>query len=64
MRTANATCRPGWWPGMVIGFLITAASAIVLVRFEGVREVTEEERPVQRPGPVSGAELVPNGDAQ
>jgi drug/metabolite transporter (DMT)-like permease len=37
------TVRPGWWPGMFIGFVITAASAIVLVRFEGVREVKEED---------------------
>lgn len=35
--------RPGWWPGAVLGFLITGAAAIVLVRFEGVREVEEED---------------------
>jgi drug/metabolite transporter (DMT)-like permease len=35
--------RPGWWPGAVLGFLITGAAAIVLVRFEGVREVEEDE---------------------
>jgi drug/metabolite transporter (DMT)-like permease len=29
--------RPGWWPGAVLGFLITAAAAVVLVRFEEVR---------------------------
>jgi drug/metabolite transporter (DMT)-like permease len=29
--------RPGWWPGAVLGFVITAAAAIVLVRFEGIR---------------------------
>jgi drug/metabolite transporter (DMT)-like permease len=35
--------RHGWWPGAAIGFLITAAAAVVLVRFEGVREVDEAE---------------------
>lgn len=35
--------RPGWWPGAVLGFLITATAAVVLVRFEGVREVEEED---------------------
>jgi drug/metabolite transporter (DMT)-like permease len=29
--------RAGWWPGALLGFAITAAAAIVLVRFEGVR---------------------------
>ena len=29
--------RPGWWPAALLGFAITAAAAIVLVRFEGVR---------------------------
>ena len=29
--------RSGWWPGAILGFAITAAAAIVLVRFEGVR---------------------------
>lgn len=29
--------RPGWWPGAVLGFVITAAAAVILVRFEGVR---------------------------
>jgi drug/metabolite transporter (DMT)-like permease len=37
------TVRSGWWPGAVLGFLITGAAAIVLVRFEGVREVEEED---------------------
>jgi hypothetical protein len=29
--------RPGWWSGAILGFAVTAAAAIVLVRFEGVR---------------------------
>lgn len=29
--------RSGWWPGAILGFAITAAAAVVLVRFEGVR---------------------------
>jgi drug/metabolite transporter (DMT)-like permease len=29
--------RPGWWAGAILGFVITAAAAVVLVRFEGVR---------------------------
>ena len=37
------TVRSGWWPVAVIGFAITAAAAIVLVRFEGVREVREDD---------------------
>ena len=35
--------RPGWWPGAILGFAITAAAAVVLVRFEGVR--TQGEPP-------------------
>jgi drug/metabolite transporter (DMT)-like permease len=36
--------RSGWWPGAIAGFLITAAAAVVLVRFEGIRanEVPED----------------------
>lgn len=29
--------RDGWWPAAILGFAITAAASIVLVRFEGVR---------------------------
>ena len=29
--------RPGWWPAAMIGFVVTAGAAVVLVRFEGVR---------------------------
>jgi drug/metabolite transporter (DMT)-like permease len=46
--------RSGWWPGAAVGFLITAAAAVVLVRFEGVRDVEEteaEERHRHRPTP-------------
>jgi drug/metabolite transporter (DMT)-like permease len=40
--------RSGWWPGALLGFAITAAAAIVLVRFEGVRaEDTVETGPVE-----------------
>ena len=63
------TVRSGWWPAAIIGFLITAASAVVLVRFEGVREVKEEEAellPHQRDVDPrdSRAEFVPQGDAE
>jgi drug/metabolite transporter (DMT)-like permease len=37
------TVRSGWWPGVILGVVITAASALVLVRFEGVREVKDED---------------------
>jgi drug/metabolite transporter (DMT)-like permease len=37
------TVRSGWWPGVILGVAITAASALVLVRFEGVREVKDED---------------------
>ena len=33
--------RPGWWPAAILGFAITAAAAIVLVRFEGARTSSE-----------------------
>lgn len=74
------TVRSGWWPGAAIGFVITAASAIVLVRFEGVREVKEEDRVLlphleqQKdhsrghavPGQAASSEVefVPQGDAE
>jgi drug/metabolite transporter (DMT)-like permease len=37
--------RSGWWPAAVLGFAITAAAAVVLVRFEGVR--TKDETPAE-----------------
>jgi drug/metabolite transporter (DMT)-like permease len=29
--------RPGWWPAAVIGFLLSAAGSLILVRFESVK---------------------------
>jgi drug/metabolite transporter (DMT)-like permease len=50
------TVRPGWAPAALIGFVITAVSAIVLVRFEGVREPPSS--------PTAESELTPHGDAE
>jgi drug/metabolite transporter (DMT)-like permease len=44
--------RDGWWPGAILGFLITAASAVVLVRFEELDEVGVRTR-----GDVAGHEV-------
>jgi drug/metabolite transporter (DMT)-like permease len=38
--------RDGWWPAAILGFAITAAAAVVLVRFEGVRAHEEGEEDV------------------
>ena len=47
--------RPGWWPGAILGFLVTAAAAVVLVRFEGVRaEEGAEAELVEDLSPESG----------
>jgi drug/metabolite transporter (DMT)-like permease len=60
--------RPGWWPGAIVGFTITAAAAIVLVRFEGVRAaeateggLVEDLGPRRGPGPAGGS--LPAGQA-
>jgi len=29
--------RAGWWPAAIIGFLLSAAGSVVLVRFESVK---------------------------
>lgn len=51
--------RPGWWAGAALGFLVTAAAAIVLVRFEGVRaEETPEDGPANAAG-TAGAKADP-----
>jgi drug/metabolite transporter (DMT)-like permease len=57
--------RHGWWPGAAIGFLITAAAAIVLVRFEGVRDVENveaEERHRHQPAGANGSAAPPDAD--
>jgi drug/metabolite transporter (DMT)-like permease len=65
--------RSGWWPGAVLGFLITGVSAIVLVRFEGVREVEEDEvidgvrnrrEPPEPTEKTTSAEFVPDRDGE
>jgi drug/metabolite transporter (DMT)-like permease len=52
--------RPGWWAGAIGGFVITAAAAIVLVRFEGVRAHQEEEPAIDD----SAAELAGDRDRE
>jgi drug/metabolite transporter (DMT)-like permease len=44
--------RDGWWLGAILGFLITAGSAVVLVRFEEMDEVGVRTR-----GDVAGHEV-------
>jgi len=56
--------RPGWWPGACIGFAITAASAIVLVRFEGARDVQHEEVIPPVPARAGSGELVTDRDTE
>jgi drug/metabolite transporter (DMT)-like permease len=56
--------RSGWWPAAVLGFAITAVSAIVLVRFEGARtKALGLNRPAGRQQGGS-AELAADGDRE
>jgi drug/metabolite transporter (DMT)-like permease len=56
--------RDGWWPGAIVGFMLTAAAAIVLVRFEGIRtqETTPGGRESVDPPAGESAELTADRD--
>jgi drug/metabolite transporter (DMT)-like permease len=56
--------RPGWLPGAVIGFLITATSAVVLVRFEGAKQDQPDGEGQGQGASAGSAEFVPEHDRE